>query len=198
MNKVIIINLNGTAYQLDEGGYEALKVYLEQAEARLAGNPDKLEIIKDLEQAVADKCLRYLGRGKTVVSTAEVEQILREVGPVDGGHSVGAGPAASDGPRYDVPPRRLYQIREGAMISGVCNGIAASLNIDPTIVRVIFVLLALFHGAGVFLYILLMLIVPYAKTSEQLAAAQGGNAGLPYRVQRIVEKVKGKFGKKGS
>ena len=198
MNKVIIINLNGAAYQLDEGGYDLLKVYLEQAQARLEGNPDKLEIIKDLEQAIADKCLRYLGRGKTVVSAVEVEQILREIGPVDGGHATGAAGAAGDMPKHDVPPRRLYQIREGAMISGVCNGIAASLNIDPTIIRVIFVLLALFHGAGIFLYILLMLIVPYAKTSEQLAAAQGGNAGLPYRVQRMVEKVKGKFGKKAS
>ena len=40
MQKVITINLNGNAYQLDETGYEALRAYLDQAGARLAGNPD--------------------------------------------------------------------------------------------------------------------------------------------------------------
>ena len=43
-------------------------------------------------------------------------------------------------------------------------------------------------------------LVPYAKTSEELAAAQSGNAGVPYRVQKVVEafrrKVTGKSGKR--
>ena len=68
------------------------------------------------------------------------------------------------------------------MISGVCNGLGAYFNIDPTFVRIAFLLAALFHGAGVLAYVVLMVLVPYAKTSEELAAAQGGNAGLPYRV----------------
>ena len=197
MQKVIAINLNGNAYQLDEAGYEALHAYLEDAAARLAGNPDGAEIIGDLERAVAEKCLRYLGHGKTVVSAAEIDQILREIGPVDGGAAAGqpAGPPRdSSGTRGSetATPRRLYQIREGAMISGVCNGLGAYFNIDPTFVRIAFVGAALFHGAGVLAYLVLMLLVPYAKTSEELAAAQGGNAGLPYRVQRMVEKLRRK------
>jgi len=212
MNKVITINLNGNAYQLDEGGYEALRLYLEQAEARLADNPDRTEIIKDLEQSIAERCLRYLGRAKNVVSTAEIEQILREVGPVEGSQSGSAAAEPPGSTRSTAPgapstaagagaTTRLYQIREGAMISGVCNGIAAYLSIDPTIVRVVFVILGLpmtplFHGVGIPLYLLLMFLIPYAKTSEELAAAQGTHAGLPYRVQRVVEKIKGKmFGK---
>ena len=196
MQKVITINLNGNAYQLDEPGYDTLRAYLNDAEARLEGNPDRAEIVNDLEQAVAEKCLRYLGRGKTVVSTAEIEQILREIGPVDGGAAAAVcgvrRAARGDRAPSGLRPKRLYQIREGAMISGVCNGLAAYFNIDPTFVRVGFVLLALFHGAGILLYILLMVLVPYAKTSEELAAAQGGNAGVPYRVQKFVEKFRRK------
>ena len=45
-------------------------------------NPDRAEIIADLEQAIADKCRRFLGPHKTVVTAAEVEQIIREMGPV--------------------------------------------------------------------------------------------------------------------
>jgi phage shock protein PspC (stress-responsive transcriptional regulator) len=43
MQKVIIINLNGNAYQLDEDAYAALRIYLDNAEAQLASNPDKTE-----------------------------------------------------------------------------------------------------------------------------------------------------------
>ena len=64
---------------------EALRAYLQVAEQRLAGNPDQTEILADLEQAIADKCRRYLGPHKNVVSSEEVAEVLREMGPVDGG-----------------------------------------------------------------------------------------------------------------
>jgi len=41
MNRVIPINLNGNAYQLEESGYEALRAYLDHAARRLESNPDK-------------------------------------------------------------------------------------------------------------------------------------------------------------
>ncbi len=85
MQKVITINLNGNAYQLDEDGYEALRAYLAHAEAQLGGNPDASEIVRDLEQSIAEKCQRLLGPGKSVVTNAEIGQILREIGPVENG-----------------------------------------------------------------------------------------------------------------
>ena len=83
MQKVVGINLNGNAYQLEEPGYEALRAYLEGAESRLQTNPDRVEVMADLEQAVAEKCGRYLGPNKTVVTAAEIETIIREMGPVE-------------------------------------------------------------------------------------------------------------------
>jgi phage shock protein PspC (stress-responsive transcriptional regulator) len=207
MQKVITINLNGNAYQLDESGYDALHAYLAHADAQLGSNPDKAEIIRDLEQSIAEKCMRFLGPGKSVVSALEVEQILREVGPVDGGatpsgHAAQQAPHAGSDGSTARHPRRLYQIREGAMLSGVCNGLAAYFNLDPTIVRVAFVVSAVVEMAVTddppwmtgMIYVLLVFLVPYAKTSEQLAAAQGTSEGIPYKVQQVVERMKRKFG----
>src|SRR4051812_24948549 len=87
MNKVITINLNGNAYQLDEAGYDALYRYLKNAGNQLKENPDQAEIIADLEQAIAEKCAAYLRANKTVVSENEVAQILKDMGPVDTGES---------------------------------------------------------------------------------------------------------------
>ena len=199
MQKVITINLNGNAYQLDEHGYDELRAYLEHAEAQLDGNPDAPEILRDLEQSVAEKCQRLLGPGKSVVATAEIAQILREIGPVESSGAAGRPSAASSAAAPQ--PKRLYQIREGALLSGVANGLAAYFNIDPTIVRVAFVAAAVVEMANyhrppllsIGLYVLLMFLVPYAKTSEERAAAQGASATLPYKLQSAVEKVKAKF-----
>lgn len=56
--------------------------------------------------------------------------------------------------------RRLYRSQTEKMIGGVCGGLGEVLDIDPTIVRVVFVLLGLLGGHGVLLYIILWLIMP--------------------------------------
>jgi phage shock protein PspC (stress-responsive transcriptional regulator) len=325
MRTVITISLNGNAYQLDAGGYEALRAYLQVAEQRLAGNPDQMEILADLEQAIADKCRRYLGPHKNVVNSEEVAEVLREMGPVDGGaeeasqsaaagtagsasgaagaagsmggESYGAaggyasagqngnaGPAGAGASGYgETAPsgaggyggtaaggasgaggyggtaagaasgagsyggtaaggasgagsyggtaaggasgagsygrtaaggtgdaasasgsgsysntgsapgeatRRLYQIREGAVISGVCKGLAAYLNIDVSIIRILFVALAILTGGvWILVYIVMMFVIPYAQTSEQHAAAHG----WPFNAEELVARAKAHY-----
>lgn len=57
-------------------------------------------------------------------------------------------------------PKRLYKSRRDRMIDGVCGGIAEYFDIDPTIVRALFILLVLFGGTGLFLYIGGMIVMP--------------------------------------
>src|SRR5687767_4482219 len=83
MQKVVSISLNGIAYQLEEPGYNQLRVYLERAEARLKDSPDRIEVMNDLEQAIGEKCARALGPHKTVVSSVEIGRIIEEMGPVE-------------------------------------------------------------------------------------------------------------------
>src|ERR1700691_6020005 len=182
MNKVIIINLNGIAYQLEESGYDALRAYLDTAGRRLEGNPDRDEILGDIEQAIADKFRALLGASKTVVVSREVEDVIAEMGTVeDATGATASDPAgAQQAPRPAQPQtespgaaKRLYKIHEGAMIAGVCNGIAAYFNIDVTIVRVVFAILALTYGSGVLLYLLMAVLLPAANTSAEKAAATG-------------------------
>ena len=46
------------------------------------------------------------------------------------------------------------------MMGGVCAGLAEYLDIDPTIVRIVWVLMVLFAGFGILLYVILWLIMP--------------------------------------
>src|SRR6204780_116839 len=96
MNTVIIINLNGNAFHLEESGFQSLRAYLERAQAQLKDNPDKAEIMADLEQAIADKCAHFLRPHKNVLSATEIDEVIKEMGPVrsDGGAEAGASAGA--------------------------------------------------------------------------------------------------------
>lgn len=56
--------------------------------------------------------------------------------------------------------KRLYKSRGQRMVSGVCGGIAEYLNVDPTIVRLVFVLLSLGGGSGLLAYIIAAIVIP--------------------------------------
>ncbi|MBW8011792.1 MAG: PspC domain-containing protein [Chloroflexi bacterium] len=56
--------------------------------------------------------------------------------------------------------RRLYRSRDDRMIAGVAGGLGEFLTLDPTVVRILFVLSVFFGGAGFLVYIAMMLIVP--------------------------------------
>ena len=60
-----------------------LRAYLDEAARLLADDPDYLEILADLEQAIGDKGSRCLGSGKNVLGEAEMKRILEEMGPVE-------------------------------------------------------------------------------------------------------------------
>jgi phage shock protein C len=59
--------------------------------------------------------------------------------------------------------RRLRKSRTDRMIDGVCGGIATYFSLDATLVRLLWVLLALCGGSGVVLYIAAMIIMPKAE-----------------------------------
>lgn len=56
--------------------------------------------------------------------------------------------------------KKLYRSVREKMLGGVCGGLAEYFDIDPTIVRVLFVVSLLFGGAGIIAYIILWIIVP--------------------------------------
>jgi phage shock protein PspC (stress-responsive transcriptional regulator) len=213
MRTVNSVSLNGNAWQIESEGCAALAAYLKGAETRLAGDPDREEILADLEQAIADKLSRHVSAHKNVVTAEEIAQALKEMGPVEtdaapgpeapaydaaaqssaspGSAAPGAAASAGRGqarPQVDPAGRHLFQIREGGMLSGVCNGLAAYFGIDVTLVRVVFVVFSVLTGGiGVAVYLVMMIVVPVAVTAEQVAAAHG----KPFNAEELIGRPQG-------
>lgn len=66
----------------------------------------------------------------------------------------------------EINNKKLYRIEREGEIGGVCAGLAAYFNVDVTLIRIIFVLLALFGGNGVLAYIILWLVMPEEKNVD--------------------------------
>lgn len=62
--------------------------------------------------------------------------------------------------------KRLYRSRINKILAGICGGIGEYLNIDPTIVRVLWILFSLMGGSGVIAYLLCLFVIPQDNTNQ--------------------------------
>jgi phage shock protein PspC (stress-responsive transcriptional regulator) len=193
----VTARLHRSTLQFDEAAYAHLEQYLAESASLLEGDPDPQEILADLEQAVADQCTRRLRPGQTVVTLAELAPALEEIGKVQ---PPGAAAPSSSSPPPPPPSSTwsasaasssLRQVSQGAVISGVCLGLARYFRLDATLLRVISVLL-LFGtgGAMVLVYLSLMLLIPYAPLDPGGAPVRW----LPAKCRAFMEYLRVKLG----
>jgi len=74
-----------------------------------------------------------------------------------------------------VEPRRLYRSRDDRMIAGLCAGLGQFFDMDPTVVRLLVVLLTFIWPFTPLVYLVLMLVVPEDPKSEVLTKSQDLN-----------------------
>ncbi len=168
----------------------ASQQYLAESAGLLEGDPDPQEILNDLEQAVADQCTRRMAADQAIVTLAQLEPALAEIGAVQ---VPGGATAPEQSPRDSArdAARPLRQISEGAVVSGVCQGLARYFALDVTLLRVIAVLLLLATGGGMIpVYLALMLLMPYAP----LETADAPLRWLPAKCRKFVEFLRAKLG----
>ena len=60
--------------------------------------------------------------------------------------------------------KKLYKSTTNKMLAGVCGGIGEYLNLDPTVIRVIWAIISCFAGVGLLAYIICALVMPVKPT----------------------------------
>jgi len=60
-------------------------------------------------------------------------------------------------------PRRLTRNQKDKMIAGVCSGIADYMDVDSTIVRLLFAFALIFAGTGLLIYLIMWIIMPKSQ-----------------------------------
>ena len=173
MKAAISVDLDGAKFALDERAFVALRSYLDRAAARLGSHPDRDDVIAGLERSIAAKLAQHAGARLGGIDETTMQAALNEVGRVDGPGLDESGAETAGRPR--LGSRRLYRLRQG-QIAGVCAGLGAFAEVDANIVRLLFIVGAVFSGGLLLVvYIVLMFLMPIAHSEAEVAEAHGAS-----------------------
>lgn len=198
MKKVVNVSVGGRSFSLDEDAYARLLTYFDHFKARLDRDTQsaKEEVMADLENRIAELFDQGTGGASyRVVNLALVTKVVEQLGMPDGSmeHETGAssqGQNQESGTEDEYPRsglgvdftyngaqgtsrRRLFRDLDNKTIGGVCAGLAAFLNVDLTIVRIVSLLTLLLWGTGFLVYLVLWIVVPVAKTPADKCMMRG-------------------------
>lgn len=194
MKKVISITLGGIVFAIEQDAYDALAAYLQDIKQHLSGGDDYAEIAEDIEGAIAEKLIAKKRNEKLAVRLSDIESIIQEMGsPSDFNDDPAADDRAEEKtaakPKTNEQKKRLYRDTDDAVIAGVASGLARYFNIDPVIVRLIFLATLFFNGLGLLAYLVLWLVVPAAETTADKYAMRGERVTLGHITERVKKNI---------
>jgi len=171
MKKTLTINLANQVFHIDEDAYIRLKEYLDRIESHFSNKEERKDIISDIENRISELFGERTSVEKQVITLQDIEEIIRIMGdPVE------IGGAAASGPEEETTTpgtRRLYRDPDNRVLGGVCSGIGMYFKLDPTIVRLVFLVIFFGFGIGFLIYIILWIVVPEARTTVQKLEMRG-------------------------
>lgn len=177
MKKTLNVAIGGCSFTIDDDAYKALEEYLDSFKAGLDNSSSSNEVMDELEMRIADLLKEKIGR-REVIDLSMVNAVLNQIGPIST-RTVRSEESTSQQNEQQYRPgnqenvRKFYRDAEGKKIAGVCSGLALYLNIDVTLVRIIFLVAFLCGSAGFWIYIVLWIVAPEARTAAEKCELRG-------------------------
>ena len=207
MRPTLTVNLGGMQFTFNDNAYRLMSQYLQSlTDAFRAQGLDADELVNDIENRCAEILDETHDRATYIVTEGDITSLIDRMGRPE----EILGEQVTEGPDFEqvkvketvVPPpyipqapqplrKRLYRVKQGAELGGVCGGIAAYAGWDPTYVRIATVILAFLSASTVCIaYLVLWIVVPQAKTPLQEMELRGESPTL----NNIGNTVKQAFG----
>jgi phage shock protein PspC (stress-responsive transcriptional regulator) len=191
MKKTFTINISGTVFHIEEDAYEVLQKYLVNLKSHFGASEEGKEILADIEARIAEIFIEKSTNVQNVVTIEMVNVAIEIMGtPEDFVDEEGQEEAQVTETEEAKRKRRLYRDPDHRVIGGVCGGLGAYFNMDPVILRIIFVaLLFLTGGTALLAYVILWIAVPKAKNTAQRLEMRGQEATVKNIEKSIKEEV---------
>ncbi len=195
MNKTVNINLGGLFFYIDEDAYQKMTRYFEAIKRSLNNSNGQDEIIKDIEMRVAELISGKHTTDKQVISMQELDEVIAVMGQpedyrLDNEESDPKSFSSSKSfEKNNNGNKKLFRDRENGMIGGVLAGLGYYFGIETVWLRLALILLTIFFGTGLLVYIILWIVIPEAvSTSEKLEMR-----GEPINLSNIEKQVRDGF-----
>ena len=180
MNEVKKVHLGRQVFVISVGAHTKLKAYLRDIEVESASK----SVAEEVELRMAELLTERGIRDETVVLEKDIDYLQTQLGSPsdfkeDSDEHEAAAPQSSGAKRLYRDPSRGY-------LAGIAVGLADYFGIDVVIVRVVLLALLFVSGFGLFLYVILWLLVPVAKTQSDRLQMQG----KPVTIESLTHMVK--------
>ncbi|WP_233164705.1 PspC domain-containing protein [Pedobacter sp. ASV28] len=180
MNKTIIINIGNSIIHIEEEAYEILMAYLNEIKYHFAKNADDFEIVKDIENRIAEMFAEILQKGqKQVIDVADVKEVIAQMGSVQDFLNEEEETAQAENLNMHYTGiKKLYRDTDEGVVAGVCAGLGHYLNVEARWIRLAFFLLVFLAGTGVLAYLILWIAMPRAVTRSERMEMRGEATNL--------------------
>ena len=212
MKPTLNINLAGYPFTIDEDAYRLLKDYLDTIRYAFDTKEDTEDLAADIESRIAEILIENESGNVRIVTIEEISKVIERIGRPSEFIEVEENASSHENeneetirikedkitpPPYEpnrnfVSPwhKKLFRDPQNSMLGGVCSGLAAYLNIDVTVVRLLTVLLFFLSATTVAIaYIILWIVVPEANTPLQRMQMMGQDPTM----ENIGKTVTGNF-----
>ena len=157
MKETINANIGSVAFTVDRDAYLLLDEYLDDVRSRLSANV--AETMDDIERRFAEIFQERISSPMQVVTIETVRAAIERMGkPSDFGEQL----RPSDSSRQPA----LRRSRTNRSIAGICAGLAEFFGADVTLIRIVTLLLILFGGLSIWIYIVLWIVIPEAPAPK--------------------------------
>ncbi|WP_027420480.1 PspC domain-containing protein [Crocinitomix catalasitica] len=182
MNKTLNINIAGLIFNIEEKAYESLKKYLNAIRDKFLNEAERDEILADIEARIAELFTEKISPSKQVINPSDIDEIISILGRpedfIDEEEDESTSSKREENFTKENKSRRLYRDKDNSTVAGVCEGLGYYFGIDPILFKILFVFLAIAGGSGVLLYIILIIVVPEAKTTSEKLEMRGEPVNL--------------------
>jgi phage shock protein PspC (stress-responsive transcriptional regulator) len=200
MNKTVTVNISGIVFHIEVDAYDTLKNYLNKIKGYFNNSEEREEIMTDIEARIAELFSNMMDDKNQVITSENVVSVIETMGKPeqyideDVEEENEFESSRESKPKSD---KKLFRNPDDRVLGGVASGLASYFGLDAVWLRLFFVLTFIFAGFGPFLYIILWIVMPEAKTASDKLKMKGDpinvtNIGRTFEdeAKKVNEKIK--------
>ena len=175
MKKTVNVAIGGCSFIIVEDACNAISNYLDRFKAAIGDSSSATDVMDELENRIADLLKGKLGV-RDVVTLAMAEDVIGQLGYPEGYKESASEKEESkkeDNTWQERPVRKLFRDPDNKKLAGVCSGLAIFLGVDVVIIRVIFLIALICGSAGFWIYVVIWIAAPEARTAVEKCELRG-------------------------
>ena len=172
MKKTVNVAIGGCSFIIDEDACNAIGNYLDRFKAAIEDSSASSDVMDELENRIADLLKGKLG-GRDAVTLAMAEDVIGQLGYPEGYKETASEKKEEEKSWQERPVRKLFRDPDNKKLAGVCSGLAMFLGVDVVIIRVIFLVALICGTAGFWIYVVIWIAAPEARTAVEKCELRG-------------------------